>query len=233
MRLTLPLISAIASTVFSFPVLAADVVEPVPAVTPMVEQGGYGWYIAGRIGAAFPEDTEFGVLGTTVTNEYDTGLVGGVAVGTQFDLGGFRPRAELEVGYMSSSIDSHVVGGVGTFSGADAFGDTNVIYGLANAYLDFGSGPLKPYIGAGLGFGHVDFDNHGVSAVGTAMDDSGTGLAWQIGAGVSYAFSEQMTVELGYRFFNVESVELTAVDGTNSDVDVRAHQVMLGIRYAF
>jgi len=104
---------------------------------------------------------------------------------------------------------------------------------LVNAYVDFGSGALKPYIGAGAGVGSVEFDNHGVSAVGTALDDSGTGLAWQIGAGVSYAFSEQTTLELGYRYFNVDSVELTAVDGTSSDVDVRAHQVMVGLRYAF
>jgi opacity protein-like surface antigen len=218
--------------IVSGPVLAADMVEPVPAEAPIVEAAP-SWYIAARVGAAFPEDTDFGVLGTTVTNEYNTGFVGGLAVGTQFNLGGLTPRGELEVGYMSSGIDAHTIAGVGTVTGDDAFGDTNVIYGLANVYLDLGSGPLKPFIGGGIGIGHVDFDGHGVTGVGTAMDDSGTGFAWQIGGGVSYAFNDQLTAEVGYRYFNVDGVNLTAVDGTESDVDVRAHQVMVGLRYAF
>ncbi len=191
------------------------------------------WYIAARIGAAFPEDTEFGVLGTTVTNEYDTGWAGSAAIGTQFDFVGLRPRAEFEMGYLSSDVDAHDVAGIATFSGDDAFGQTDVLFGLVNGYVDFLDGPLKPYIGAGLGFGHVEFDNHGITAVGTAMDNSATGFAWQVGAGVSWEFVPQMTMELGYRYFSVENVGLTAVDGTESDVDVSANQVTLGLRYSF
>lgn len=65
------------------------------------------------------------------------------------------------------------------------------------------------------------------------MDDSGTGFAWQVGAGVSYDLTSNLTAELGYRYFNVENVGLTAADGTGSDVDVRSHQVNLGLRVSF
>jgi OOP family OmpA-OmpF porin len=207
---------------------AADMVEAPMETTPS------GIYIAGRIGTAFAQDTRFGVLGTTVTNNYDSvGFNGSLAVGNTYEFGGFQARAELEGGYMTNGIDSHLVAGVGNFTGAAAFGRTNVLYGLVNGYVDFGSGPFKPYIGAGIGAANVDFDNHGVNAVGTAMNDSAAGLAWQVGAGASYALTQQTTLELGYRYFNVENVSLTAVDNTRTDVDVRAHQINFGVRYAF
>ena len=59
--------------------------------------------------------------------------------------------------------------------GAAAFGRTNVLYGLVNGYGDFGSGPFKPSIGAGIGAANVDFDNQGVNAVGTAMNTARQG----------------------------------------------------------
>jgi len=232
-ELALPAPVIVALVCGILPAQAADVAEPAPAPEAVVTAPQYNWYIAARIGAAFADDTEFGVLGTTVTNDYDTGWVGSAAVGTQFDLGGFRPRAEIEMGYLSNEVDSHDVAGIGRFEGDDAFGKTNVFFGLVNGYLDFLEGPLKPYVSAGLGFGHVDFDNHGITAVGTAMDDSATGFAWQVGAGISYAFTPQTTMELGYRYFSVENVGLVAVDGTESDVDIHSNQVMLGLRYAF
>lgn len=212
---------------------AADIGEPMPIEAAPIVEPSYDWYIAARIGAAFNRDTDFGVLGTSVSNSYDTGWVGSLAVGTQFNLGGLTPRGEIEVGYSQSDVDSHDVAGVGTFDGSAASGKTSVLYGLVNGYIDFLDGPIKPYVGAGIGVGHVKFDNHGVTGVGTVLDDSGTGFAWQVGGGVSYAFTPQMTADLGYRYFNVENVELTAIDGTDSDVDVRSHQVTIGLRYSF
>ncbi len=125
-----------------------------------------------------------------VSNEYDTGWVGGLAVGTQFDVGGLRPRAEIEVGYMRSEIDRHVIDGALSFDEPDAVGHTGVLYGLVNGYVDFGPGPLKPYVGAGIGVGHAEFQEQGVDSLGgTFMDDLGTGFAWQIGGGLSYSFN--------------------------------------------
>jgi opacity protein-like surface antigen len=223
---------------------AADVIYQEPAPAPIaVEPAASAFYIAGRIGAAFPRDTEFGVLGTTVVNDYESaGLNGSIAFGGDLGVFGFPLRAEIEGGYTSASVDSHTVVGIGTLSGDAAFGSTRTIYGLVNAYVDFGDGPLKPYVGGGIGAAHVDFRNHGVvvpAGIGlpvgplTAMDDSGTGFAWQVGAGISYDLTSNLTAELGYRYFNVENVGLTAADGTGSDVDVRSHQINLGLRVSF
>jgi opacity protein-like surface antigen len=216
---------------------AADVAEAAPPAAAPVLEATPSWYLAARAGVAFPLDTNFDFGGANVHTDYDTGFVGGVAIGTQFNVGSFAPRAEVEFGYMRTGVDTHQIDGF-TVPDYDSFGHENVFYGLVNGYLDFGSGPLKPYIGAGVGFGHVEFDNYGVGSGGgniTALDDSGTGFAWQVGAGLSYAWDAHSTIELGYRYFSVENVGVTANDllGSQSDVDVRAHQVMLGFRYAF
>lgn len=211
--------------------------------------GGGEFYIAARIIGAFTNDTDFNltIVPTNIINNYnEPGLGGALAFGYDFDTGGgVGVRGELEGGILSNSIDSHTVVALGaTFDGANAFGDTRVLYGMANVAidLDLGNG-FKPYVGAGLGWAQVNFDNHGIVLAGpvgplgpgnvTAMDDSDSGLMWQIGAGVGYDVSENLTLELGYRYMQVNNIELTAVDGTVSSVPIHQHQGMLGFRYSF
>lgn len=234
------LLSASLAAMLALPTLAnaADaVIEPDPAPPePIVQEEvlNSGWYIAGRIGAAFSDDTEFGVAGTTVTNEYDTGYNLSAAVGYDFNNGApLSFRAEAELGYLSQDIDQHNVAGVANFSGSDAFGTTSSIYGLANAYVDYNLGGITPFVTAGLGYASLDFDGHGVTPLGVVMDSDSGGLAWQVGAGAAFNVTETLKLDLSYRYFGIEDVGLTAVDGTSSDVDLRNHQVTLGIRKMF
>lgn len=105
---------------------AADVIYQEPAPAPIVvEPAASAFYIAGRIGAAFPRDTEFGVLGTTVINDYESaGLNGSIAFGGDLGVFGFPLRAEIEGGYTSASVDNHTVVGIGTLGGDAALGST-------------------------------------------------------------------------------------------------------------
>lgn len=241
LRITLPAVCC-ALPLFAAlngPGAAADLGEPSLKDGPYEEARPFGrsfpFYLAIRGGIAFPEDTEFGALATTITNSYDDGYFVGGAAGMDLGrFGAFQLRGDIEAGYRQADIDSHNVGGLGTFSGADAFGETSVTYGLANLYADFDTGSfLKPYISAGGGIGHVDFDNHGVTGVGTALSESGTGYAFQAGAGVSMDVGNGFDLEVGYRYFAVYDVELTAADGTTSDVDVEDHQILFGLRKSF
>ena len=223
--------------VVASPATAADILtetdptppEPVEALTP-----AGGWYVGARIGAAFADDSRFGVLGTTVSNQYNTGYNLSAALGYTFDAAGLMSfRAEGELGYKSLEIDSHNVTGLGVFSGGNATGDTSSFYGLANGYVDFNTGALTPFVGAGIGYASLDFDGHGVTSTGTVMNSSGDGLAWQVGAGLAYDLTESLKVDLSYRYMNIEDVDLTATDGTTSSVDFSDHLVSLGIRQAF
>ncbi|MEM9733245.1 MAG: outer membrane beta-barrel protein [Pseudomonadota bacterium] len=221
-----------------FNALAADAIDTIePNPTPPAYQADAivrSYYAAARIGAAFEAESSFRVLGTSVSNAYDPGYNLSAALGYSFNPTGLLGfRAEAELGYTSLDIDSHTVTGLGKFSGGDATGDASAVYGLANGYVDYSLGTITPFISAGVGYGQVDLSQQGVTPTGVVMNDSGGGLAWQVGAGAAFAVTDSVTVDLGYRFFKVQDVGLSAVDGTRSDVDLESHQINLGIRKAF
>lgn len=199
-------------------------VEPVPT---------HKFYLAVRGGISFPEETDFNALGLNIENEYSTGYFIGGAAGINNLLGVPGLRGDIEIGYTETDVDSHNVGGV-NFSGANAFGSTSLTYGLASIYYDFNTGTIvKPFIGAGGGIAQVDFDNHGVSAVGTVLSSSETAYAFHITAGANVEITKDLNFELAYRYLGTTGAELTAVDGTKTDVDTGDHQIMFGLRRSF
>ena len=80
---------------------------------------------------------------------------------------------------------------------------------LANAYIDIGTWyGLTPFIGAGVGTAGNQMS--GFSDVGIPTGGSGVGptvtqwnLAWAIHAGLSYAVTENLKLELAYRYLNM------------------------------
>jgi len=192
------------------------------------------YYVAIRGGATFAEDTDFEVLGLDVDNEYDdvgymiSGAVGMSMAGLT-GIGGLR--GEVELGYLENEIDQHVIAGAPVGS-EDSFGETSAFYGLVNLYYDFNHfGRIKPFIGGGIGFAHVDFDDHGTTATDVVLSDDNNGFAYQLSAGANIAVSESVDIELGYRYMGITDVELEAVDGTASDIDVDNHIVYGGLRF--
>ncbi|MFD0917705.1 outer membrane protein [Pseudahrensia aquimaris] len=244
--------AALAMSGVSIPLaFAADAVieqDPTPPPPAVVEDAAlYGYYVAARLGFALPDDTSFGLdtaadVPTGVSTAYeDWNLSGAVAAGMEFG-NGFR--GELELGYSSFDVESHRLTALDTrFGGSDAFGDATAITGLVNGYYDFDLGTFKPYVGAGIGMAQLDFDNYGINLAAptaglpagpvTAIDDSGYGFAWQVGLGTSVAVTETIDFEIGYRYSGIENVELTAVDGTDTDVSLDSHSVMSGLRFKF
>lgn len=226
---------------------AADINVEMLTEAPEVEisEPTGGAYIAARLGAAFADDTAFGltVVPTTIANEYeDTSLTGGIALGYRFND---MISAEFEGGYSEQDIESHTLTALpATLSDPNAFGTTKITYGLVNLAVHQPTGTMfTPYISAGLGLADVAFETHGVNLAApvgplgrgavTALNDSDTALAWQLGGGVLIDITDKIGLEVGYRYFSVNDVDLTAVDGTVSETDVTQHQALFGVRYSF
>lgn len=214
--------------------LGGQIVDEPDAFDPLFA-GHRRWYVGIRGGAAFTQDTSFRTLGVNVKNTYKdpAGYIGGMA-GYNFGGAGMPGlRGELEVAYMSSSVDTQKLGGTKTGS-AGSFGDTSTWLGLASLYSDFGQGgPFRPYIGGGIGFGNVDFKRHGTSANGSLMNNSGTGFAWQVGGGVNIDIAQATELEIGYRYLEVDGIKLTALDGTKSSTDLSNHLVLVGLKFHY
>ncbi len=210
------------------PAQAADLYSPPPETDyePPAQQAYWSpWYIALRGGAVYADDTSFGALGTTIDNSYDVGGYIDGAVGYQFRNSGLR--AEAEFGYLSSSVDSHDIAGAGTFDADQAQGDTSAIFGLASIYYDIPlNAPIKPFVGGGIGAADVSFEGHGTTPAGTVLDDSATAFAWHLTGGVGYDISENVALEVGYRYLEFDGVDVVALDGTEFDHRcVQSHRV--------
>jgi len=83
----------------------------------------------------------------------------------------------------------------------------------ANGYIDVPLGlPITPYIGAGVGWGFVNADS----------SHNEDGLAAALTAGVTFDVTQNVAVDVGYRFRTIFL-----------DDDVQDHAVTGGLRFKF
>ncbi len=187
-----------------------------------------GLYIEGRAGATFAEDSQLDTTTTQQDAKFDTGWVGGVALGYDYGNG---MRGEIGLDYRQGDVDK--------VGGTSASGKARAASLMISGYYDFfreddffrGS-KIQPYIGAGIGVGFVDLDS--VSPVsGSAIKDDDVDFAYQGMAGIAISVSPRTKVTLGYRYFTVPSLNLKTTGGASIDADYANHEIMLGVRFSF
>ena len=166
-----------------------------------------GWYVRGDVGATaggeFDEDA--------AAIDMDDGWAAGIGGGYEFANG---LRAEGELLYLSNDLDSDVVDGETKTTGA-----------FANVAYDFNrAGRIRPFVGAGVGFAQVDYDD------GT-VDDDDIGFAYQAKAGLAYDINERMTTEVAYRYIGVTDVEFGSNAASSLSGDYNNQAVTVGLRY--
>ncbi len=218
-----------------------------PTYNTVAAPASSGWkarqiYVGARAGAVLARDTNFTVgpqganPAVDIRNTYDDpGYTGSLVAGYGGKTaGGWGYRVELEGGYQTVEVESHRLRGVGTFRGSDANGDTNVLYGFINAYGDIPVAKrLAVTLGGGVGVGRVEFDDHGVSRAGTALDDTATAFGYHLDAGVSYQVTDAIAVEALYRYQSFIDANLRTENGNSEDIDVDSHNLLLGARVGF
>ena len=164
---------------------------------------------------------------------------GGVFVGYDFYPQSQVPmRAELEYAIRSNMTKTWSANGsAGTASFKGEWGLQTL---FANAYWDFhNSTAFTPYVGGGLGLGFVktkytaDVDGDGDSGSLTQYD---TVFAWNLGAGCSYAFTENLSADLAYRFVGLGYTDVSKrADDNKVSIGSApyANEFSLGLRFTF
>jgi outer membrane protein OmpA-like peptidoglycan-associated protein/opacity protein-like surface antigen len=235
----------LATTVLSSPVLAKD----------------QAWYIGLELGPNLVQNQLFDIRNAAQTAVSQDGIRARHDIG--YDLGGNigydfgKFRAEFEVAYKANSLDSMFVEqavpaipfGVptapattvtasvpplGTYDPAG--GNARVLSFMGNGYYDIGGQgtDLGAYIGAGLGIARVQHASYALRDGGAAfIDDSDTGVAWQILAGVYKPLSDHVELGLKYRFFNVDNVDTFTTNGLATQTRYRSHSLMVTLAYNF
>lgn len=78
---------------------------------------------------------------------------------------------------------------------------------------------------AGLGYANVELSG---DYYGSSVSTDASAFAWQIGAGAGIKAGEKVTVDLGYRYFQVGEMEFSHINASPA-----SSKVMLGLRFLF
>lgn len=112
-----------------------------------------------------------------------------------------------------------------------------------NGYYDFrNDSAFTPYVGAGLGLGFID-NKIEIETTGPGVNYSNsksklnTVFAWNVGAGVSYAITDNISADLAYRFVGLGYNEVYSANDLGLDTKVStspyANEFSLGVRFTF
>ena len=212
------------------PILEAPEAVPVPVPVEI----GSNWYFRGDLGMDFvrPHVT-YGPAPFVDLTAGDSleGWFGGLGAGLRLNK---RFRTDVTVDWRRKDFR----GGTGVDDLHPAVDSSlNLWTGLANVYFDFGSWrSITPYVGAGAGLAYVDLRAPSVLSTISQVPTRGSGgahFAAAAMAGVAFSATENVKVDLGYRYLWLDDAK-GAADGTGNHIDYKnlsAHELRLGLRY--
>lgn len=172
--------------------IAADPVQPPPE--PIVEApspySSGGWYVRGDAG-----------VGIFDGEGDDEAFTAGVGIGYQWTS---LLRTDVTFDY------------AGEYD-LDGVDDVEAYMIMGNVYGDFDFGSwVTPYIGFGVGYGEVEFDNN-------VNQDDDEGVAFATYAGLAFGLGGNTDLDLGYSYRTID------IDGP----DFEDHAFRAGVRFKF
>ena len=180
---------------------------------------------AGTINDASVE--EAGIESSEFT--FDGGVNIESAVGCGFE--GMPIRVELALAHQKNDLDQFN-DKTGLLLSGSAKGDLAILSFMANGYWDIETDtPVTPYFLAGIGFINADLDIED-SDVTNASSGDDTVFAGTIGVGVGYEVSENLIIDLKYKYLMAQDFEDT-LDGDKVKIEVAGHMFQIGARCQF
>ncbi|WP_367716996.1 outer membrane protein [Nitratireductor sp. GISD-1A_MAKvit] len=245
------------------------IIEQAPDVVPV--EIGSGWYLRGDIGYSLKTKANDPFTYRTFDGStYGSASFDSVSLSEGFSFGigaGYSftdwLRADVTLDRFSADFNGT------TSSATECPGappgsacrseDSSEVTGysvLLNAYADLGTFVgFTPYVGAGLGYTYLRWDDLSNSSYCVGGSCGGTGLTgttthagesdWRftyaLMAGVAYDLSNNMKIDLGYRYRNIDGGQMfgwdaaTAGSGATgiqgSDGGLSMHEIKVGLRY--
>jgi len=216
----------ITTAVAALAVAGAASAQTAPAAKP-APQPASGQYISVSGGFIGKSDYDYKFAnGYKYDADVDAGGQGALAWGATV---GNNWRAEIALGYRSQKVD-----GVLTTTGNSKFDvDGSKVSTFSvdiNGYYDFPvAGPVKPYLGAGIGVAQVKIDDG-------LLDDKGDALTLQGMAGASYAVSPTLSLFAEGRLQYTGSIKIKTSSPSgdvNSHLNMTGGGALVGVRFGF
>nr|MCU0888191.1 outer membrane beta-barrel protein [Rubritepida sp.] len=209
-----------------------------------------GLYVGAGLGANWNEKEGGQLGGISARVQTRWGLLASGSVGWGFGNG---VRAELEVSYRDNAAENITL--ANNIRGQTVGGAFRQVGVMGNAFYDFHPGlnlggmPIVPYLGAGIGYAWLDYDNVTARLSPTTravVNGSDGAFAYQAMAGVAFGLDAALpglafTVE--YRYFGtlepsvpsriVNNAGLTIPGATSGFAAANNnHAILVGLRYA-
>ncbi len=174
-------------------------------------------YYAGNMGVVAVSDSDLDDGADSGEMSFDDGFAATGAVGAMV---GSHSRIELELGYRENDLDKLSVAGSDS---VDRHGDLRAISLMGNIYYDFlTDSTFRPFVGIGLGAANVEADSDRIG------DEDDNVFAYQLAAGGSLALSDNLNIDIQYRYFGTEDPDFSGVEA-----EYNTHNVFFGLRLQF
>jgi outer membrane immunogenic protein len=200
-KFALLLAAGVSVVAISLAVQAADLIVDEPAAGVVQASGNWdGVFIGGFVGYAG------GQLSDDFDGESTSGWLLGANAGVNFTL--------------TDGIVAGVVGDIAWTNLINEIGDVELNWtGSLRGRLGYDGGAFMPYLTAGLAFGQ----GHALPPDVTNMH-----VGWTIGAGVEFAVSDALSVDLLYRY-----TDLAPQNYAGPDIGFETHSVTAGLNWSF
>jgi opacity protein-like surface antigen len=248
--------------------MAADLppIMPMHVKAPVVTEDFGGWYLRGDVGVGSQKYNDFAFHQTNPgfvwpaswrIDQKDIKDTTFVAFGVGYQFNNWF-RADVTGEYRTSSKGKAIGSYTEFCPGGRCFdvyaGDHQASVFLANVYADLGTWwCLTPFVGVGVGGARHELaalHDLGVIADGTSgfglanEDNTQWTFAWAVHAGVGYKVSNNLTLEIAYRYLNMGSPETAIVNCSSAGCgvgggpqafytlsDFTSHDFKLGMRW--
>ncbi len=240
-----------AADLYEPPIIEAP--EPLPPIIEPAATEFGGWYIRGDVDYHWSKlrGTEYitygpgagGLRGGTAsfdTTDLKGAMSLGAGVGYQINR---YLRADLTADYwfksdFNGSTSGTCSGGVPCVSTDTSAYSAWLL--MANAYIDLGTyHGVTPYVGAGIGGAHIKWDDlTNTTPDGTTVHEGSSNwrFAYSLMAGASYCLTENLNLDMGYRFTRVNGgrmFEYASGVAPGFDKGFNVHEARAGLRYQF
>ncbi|MBA4788928.1 MAG: outer membrane protein [Pseudomonadota bacterium] len=215
---------------------AADLATKYPVKAPVVVPvfSWTGFYIGANVGWAWQNNDlsvspSFGIPATNINVGSSNGFTGGLQAGYNWQFANnvvLGLEADINWTDLGSNGVVVVSPGFGVASGL-ATGSMDYL-GTIRARLGYAFDRVLPYITGGVAYGKTDFGNiYGLST-------SETNWGWTIGAGVEYAFTNNITAKLEYLYVDLNGSNYTIPSTLGSvEADTNTSLLKVGVNYKF
>ena len=187
---------------------------------------GSGWYLRGDVSYRLNSQRYDGItfLGAAPVTNIRFG--GSIGAGYHF-TDWFRLEGELGfMGLDRARIDAPPL---------TASASHNAWSGMLNAYADLGTvAKFTPYVGAGVGLLRTQHSlrvQDPTVPLDVAVSGTQYRFAYSAMAGVAYRLTDNLSLDVGYRFFASPGTEQINFDTQAVERGVTHHQIRAGLRY--